>query len=196
MSNTNPFSTLFNVFSENNPFAESCSWDKFTTANKQNTKAFSDAAKAISDGAQVFSRRQSEIFQRSAEEASKLFKNATLSSTKNPQENIAQQADFAKNSIESAISNSRELYEITTKYSSEASEIISKRVSDVLSKLAVNTNTPSKQSSSNKKSSSESSDSSSKPDNNSSSSESNSDSSASSEKSSSNKSGKKKSQVA
>ncbi len=144
MSNKNPFSDLFNSWTSNLPnAAESFDWDKLINASRLNAKAFSDAAKAAAEGAQALSRRQAEILQNNAEEISKFFKEISTS-VKNPEAGVAKQAEFAKSSIESAISNSKELVEMAVKSNAEANDIITKRISVALTELAANSNTKKK----------------------------------------------------
>jgi phasin family protein len=139
MSNKNPFADLFSNFAGNCAFNDAFSFDKFIAAGRLNAKAFSDAAKAATEGVQALTRRQAEIAQKSSEEFARFFKDVS-SSAKTPEAGIAKQAEFTKSSIESAIANSKELFEMAAKSGSEASDIIGKRVSSALSELAVNTN--------------------------------------------------------
>ncbi len=136
-NNKNPFADIFAAFSGSNPFAESADWEKVVAAGRLNAKALSDAFKAVSEGAQAVSRRQAEIAQKSAEEVSKFVKEISTCA-KNPEESLAKQADFTKSAIEAALSNSKELLEMAAKSNGEANDIISKRVTAVLSELASN----------------------------------------------------------
>ena len=129
MANKNPFADLFGSFG----------LDQAIAASRLNAKAFSDATKAAAEGAQALSRRQAEIFQNAAEEASNFWKEAGTPE-KNPEANVAKQTEFAKKSIESAIANSKELLEMANKSNTEAGEIISKRVSAALNEFSANSN--------------------------------------------------------
>jgi len=101
--------------------------------NKANTKALADLAQAISEGGQALARKQAEIIQKNAEEITKYFKDAT--SLRSPEAGIAKHADFTKSAVDSAIANSSELLEISNKCNNEAREIITKRVSSVITEL-------------------------------------------------------------
>ncbi|PIR37119.1 MAG: phasin [Alphaproteobacteria bacterium CG11_big_fil_rev_8_21_14_0_20_39_49] len=141
-NNKNPFADFLAGYSTSNPFAAECDWDSVVNAGRQNAKAWSDAAKAASEGIQAIARRQAEVAQKSVEEFSKFFKDA--SSTKSPEEGIAKQVEFTKCSLESAIKNCNEISEIASKSNKEASDIISKRISNALSEVAANANSSSK----------------------------------------------------
>jgi len=140
MSNKNPFSDLFGAWASAIPgSSEAYDFDKIISAGRQNAKAFSDAAKAAAEGAQAVSRRQAEILQKTAEEASKYWKDVS-SNSKSPEAGMAKQAEYTKQTIESAVANSKELFEMAAKSNSEASDIISKRIAESLSEISSNTN--------------------------------------------------------
>jgi phasin family protein len=128
------FSNYFKNWTEGNPLSESFNFDQFVTANKLNTKALSEVARTIAEGGQTLARRQAQILQKNAEDVVRFFREVS-SNAKNPESNLAKQADFARASIESVIEDSRELFEITSRYNNEANEIISRRVSDAIADL-------------------------------------------------------------
>ena len=145
MSNKNPFADFLTGCSAANPFnafSLENDWDGIVNAGRQNAKALSDAAKATSEGVQAIARRQAEVTQKTIEEFSKFFKDA--SSSKSAEEGLAKQAEFTKSSIESAIKSCNEISEIASKSNKEASDIISKRISGALSEVAANANTATK----------------------------------------------------
>jgi phasin family protein len=135
MSYKNPFADMFSNFAGNCSFNDAFNMDKFVAAGRLNAKAFADASKAASEGAQALSRRQAEIAQKTAEEFAKYFKDVS-NSAKSPEAGIAKQAEFTKCSFESAVANSQELFEIASKSAKEASKIIGERVSSSLSEFA------------------------------------------------------------
>ena len=127
-----------------NPFADAfkdwgCTanfdWDKAVAAGRQNAKAFGDAAKAATDGLQMIANRQANIFQKQAEEAQKFFSN--FSSAKSPESALEQITKAAKASAESSLANSKEIFEVASKSASEATEILSKRLSAAISECNV-----------------------------------------------------------
>jgi phasin family protein len=128
------FSNYFKSLSEHYPITEMFDFDKYIAANKLNTKALSEAARTIAEGAQAVARRQAQILQKNAEDVVKFFRDVAPSA-RNPEMNISKHADFARASMESVIEDSRELFEITSQYNNEANEIIGRRVSDALADL-------------------------------------------------------------
>ena len=126
-------SNSFKSWADKAPFGDGYGWDRFVAANKSNAKALADVAQAISEGGQALARRQAEIIQRTADDIVKFFKESA--NAKSPEACIAKQADFAKSSVDSAINNSRELVEISSKLNSEARDIIGKRVANAISEL-------------------------------------------------------------
>ena len=146
MSTKNPFSDIFNAWTSAVPaVSDAFDFNKAIEAGRQNAKAFSDAAKAASEGAQAVSRRQAEILQKNAEEASKFWKNVNTSG-KTPEAGITAQAEYTKQSFESAVANSKEILEMAAKSNAEASDILAKRLSAALSELSENTSSPKKKS--------------------------------------------------
>lgn len=113
-------------------------WDKAVASTRQNAKAFSDAAKAASDGFQVIANRQASLIQKQAEEAQKFF--SSFSSAKSPENALEQITKAAKSNAESALDNSKELFEVASKSASEAAEILTKRLSAALSECSAEAN--------------------------------------------------------
>jgi len=133
MSNSNnPFAEAMKVWGFDK-YADNFSFDKAISAGRQNAKAFGDAAKAASDGFQLIANRQAALVQKQAEEASKFF--SSFSSAKNPESALEQLTKAAKANTESTIASSKELFEVASKSASEATEILSKRLSAALSEL-------------------------------------------------------------
>lgn len=125
----NPFADFF---STENPFAEAFNWDSCVSAGRANAKAFSDAAKAATEGAQAFSRRSAEIAQKQAEKAFECFKEVSSSANNNPQAAFAKQAAYAKKLFEEANKYAAELADIAEKANSDARTILNKRICELL----------------------------------------------------------------
>ncbi len=123
----NPFTDAFKDFGCTSNF----DWDKVVSASRQNAKAWNDAAKAAADGFQLIANRQATLIQKQAEEAQKFF--SSFASAKSPENAFEQISKAAKNNAESAIANSKELFEVASKSANEAAEILNKRLSAVLS---------------------------------------------------------------
>lgn len=129
MSN-NPFAEVLKTFGFEN-YASSFNLDKAIASNRQNAKAFGDAAKAYTDGLQLIANRQAALFQKQFEEAQKFF--SSFSSSKSPEGALEQITKAAKSNAESALANSKEVFEVASKSASEATEILSKRLSAAIS---------------------------------------------------------------
>ncbi len=125
--NSNPFANVFKDLGCTANF----DWDKAVASSRQNAKAFGDAAKAAADGFQLIANRQATIFQKQAEEAQKFF--SSFASAKSPEGALEQLTKAAKANAESALANSKEMFEVASKSASEATEILSKRLSAALS---------------------------------------------------------------
>lgn len=130
MSNSNPFAEAFKAFGCDK-YAETFNWDKAVSSSQANAKAWANAAKAAADGFQLIANRQATIAQKQAEEASKFF--SSFSSAKSPESAIEQLTKAAKANAESALANSKEIFEVASKSASEAAEILNKRLAAALS---------------------------------------------------------------
>jgi len=129
MSN-NPFADVLKAWGCDK-YADNFNFDKAIASGRQNAKAFGDAAKAASDGFQLIANRQATLIQKQAEEAQKFF--SSFSSAKSPESALEQLTKAAKSNAESALANSKELFEVASKSASEAAEILNKRLSAALS---------------------------------------------------------------
>lgn len=125
MSN-NPFADVLKAWGCDK-YADNFNWDKAVTAGRQNAKAFGDAAKAAADGFQLIANRQAALLQKQAEETTRFF--SSFASAKSPENALEQITKAAKSSAESAIANSKELFEVASKSAAEAAEILNKRLS-------------------------------------------------------------------
>jgi phasin family protein len=129
-NNQNPFADFFKAWGDAGKLSN-FDWDKAIGEGRRNAQAFAEAAKSASEGAQAIARRQAEIVQRNAEEASKFLKEA-VSSAKSPEASIAKQAEYTKTFIEAGIANTRELFELASKSNSETIDVFNKRISEAL----------------------------------------------------------------
>ena len=136
MSN-NPFADALKSFGFDK-LPESFNMDKAVNSSRQNAKAFGDAAKAASDGFQLIANRQAEIAKKQTEEVQKFF--SSFSSAKSPENALEQITKAAKTNADSALANSKELFEVASKSASEAAEILNKRLSAALSECSNNSN--------------------------------------------------------
>ncbi len=133
--NSDYICNTFKAWGENNPLAGNSGWSKIMDINKANAKALAEAGKTIAEGMQALAQRNVEIMQKNTGEANRFLKDVS-SSVKKPGDNVARQADYAKHYLESALFDSREIFEITTRYNNEATDIINNRFSAALADLA------------------------------------------------------------
>ncbi|WP_300302934.1 phasin family protein [Ferrovibrio sp.] len=91
---------------------------------QKNLEAISAANKRALEGYQAVAKRQAEIFQQAAAEAATLMKGGV--STGMPDPTVAKQA------VEKAVANLRELAEMMSKTNSEAFELINQRMNENL----------------------------------------------------------------
>lgn len=133
MSNNNPFADAFKAFGADK-YSEAFNWDKAIASGQANAKAFANAAKAAADGFQMIANRQATLSQKQAEEVSKFF--SSFASSKSPEGALEQITKAAKANAESALANSKELFEVASKSASEAAEILNKRLSAAISEYS------------------------------------------------------------
>ena len=145
MSNKNPFADVLKIWGCEK-YADSFNWDQAISSSRQNAKAFGDAAKAATEGFQSIANRQAALIQKQAEEMSKFF--SSFASAKNPEGALEQLTKAAKANTDSALSNSKEIFEVASKSASEATDILSKRFSAVMAECNNSNNNESASSSS------------------------------------------------
>jgi phasin family protein len=107
--------------------------DQIASTQRRNFEAATTAAQVTFDLFQTVFRRQIEVLSQSAAEGSSGLQH--LFTPGAPAEKLAQNTDLLKSSIEKSLSNFREVSDIWVKSSSEATEILTKRVSESLSEL-------------------------------------------------------------
>jgi phasin family protein len=89
---------------------------------RKNIEAFTAASQTFSQGLQTVAKRQSEIARQQMEQFQGLLTTAKV------EDNLVKQADLVKAAYEKNVSNARELQNILTKVTTEASDILSRRV--------------------------------------------------------------------
>jgi phasin family protein len=95
---------------------------------QRNIEALTKANKLAFDGAQAAARRQVEIVRQGFDDLAKM--SHELAAAGSPEDKLARQADFAKESFATAVGAIRELSELLQKSNLEAADVISKRMSD------------------------------------------------------------------
>jgi phasin family protein len=93
---------------------------------RKNVEAFTAASQTFTQGLQTVAKRQSEIARQQVEQFQSLL--TTAAPTAKVEDNLVKQADLVKAAYEKNVSNARELQDILTKVTTEASDILSRRV--------------------------------------------------------------------
>jgi phasin family protein len=93
---------------------------------RKNIEAFTAASQTFTQGLQTVAKRQSEIARQQVEQFQSLL--STAAPTAKVEDNLVKQADLVKAAYEKNVSNARELQDILTKVTTEASDILSRRV--------------------------------------------------------------------
>ena len=127
----NPFADMFKGWGDYN-INNQIDWDRFVNAGRKNAKALAAFSQLVTESAQAIGRRQAEIAQEATESVVQLTKDL-VSSANSPEASVARQAEFARNNLQNAISNSRELLETVSKSNAEGFELLNKRMTEVFS---------------------------------------------------------------
>ena len=93
---------------------------------RKNVEAFTAASQTFTQGLQTVAKRQSEIARQQMEQFQSLL--TTAAPTAKVEDNLVKQADLVKAAYEKNVSNARELQDILPKVTTEASDILSRRV--------------------------------------------------------------------
>ncbi|MFH1806926.1 MAG: TIGR01841 family phasin [Pseudomonadota bacterium] len=102
---------------------------------RKNIEALTKANKVAFDGFQAVAQRQSEIFKSLLEQVTSQSKGFSATSTENPMEAAAKQAEVAKDAYESALANAKELTGLVSKSQEEATALLQTRFSESLDEL-------------------------------------------------------------
>jgi phasin family protein len=127
-SHTSDFSNIFTSFPVSGFPA-----DHFVAAHRRNFEAVTAAAQVTVDSLQAVFRRQVEIFTQMASEGPDGLR--SLWAPAAPEEKLAQQADFVKSTFEKGITNFRELSDMLVKSNAEATDLLTKRVTEGFAEL-------------------------------------------------------------
>jgi phasin family protein len=101
-------------------------FDAIFDMQRKNIEAFTAASQTFTQGLQTVAKRQSEIARQQVEQFQSLL--TTTAPTAKVEDNLVKQADLVKAAYEKNVSNARELQDILTKVTTEASDILSRRV--------------------------------------------------------------------
>jgi len=107
--------------------------DQLVAAQRRNFEAVAAATQVTVDSFQTVFRRQVEILTQLASEGPDGLR--SLLEPAAPEEKLAQQADFVKSTFEKGVSNFREMSDILVKSSTEAANLLAKRVTEGFGEL-------------------------------------------------------------
>lgn len=102
-------------------------------AQRKNLEALASANKAALEGVQEITRRQSEIFTESVEDASNAL--SDIMGVTSFEDRAVKQAEFTKDSYQKALANFWDLGEMVTKSNSRTFGVINKRVAEGLDEV-------------------------------------------------------------
>jgi phasin family protein len=105
----------------------------FVASQRKNVEALTAANQLAFEGVQALVRRQAEIVRENVEELTKITRELTAAGS--PEDKLAKQTQLAKEAFENALGHVRELTGLVQKSSSQAVEVLSKRVADNLDEV-------------------------------------------------------------
>lgn len=100
---------------------------------RKNIEALTNANKLAVEGMQAVAKRQAEMLNESMAAVSAAAQE--ISSARSPQEFTSKEVELAKEALEKALSNMRELAELVGKSNSEAFEVVNTRFNESLNEL-------------------------------------------------------------
>ncbi|WP_029078316.1 phasin family protein [Bradyrhizobium sp. th.b2] len=107
--------------------------DQLIDAHRKNLDALDRSAQVAAGGAKSLAGKQREILESALTEAAAMARD--FKPTGDPQQIVAKQTEFAKKAFESAVQNTRDVAELATKTTTDATAIIRDRLRDSLSDL-------------------------------------------------------------
>jgi len=138
MAQSNAFAEAFKGFQDFK--IPNVDFNGFFSLGRRNAEALTAANQAVVDGAQKVVKRQTEIAQRNIEDALSFVREVT--GAKSPEASAQKQAQFAQKAAEEFVSNAREIMELVSKSSTQASEVLSQRFNQVISEISDIAGTP------------------------------------------------------
>lgn len=109
--------------------------DQLLDANRKNLDALDRSTKVAADGARSLVEKQREIVEGVLTEAAAMARD--FKPTGDPEQIVTKQTEFARKAFESAVQNSRDVAELATKTTSDATAIIRDRLRDSLGTFGV-----------------------------------------------------------
>ncbi|MBP7190039.1 MAG: phasin family protein [Rickettsiaceae bacterium] len=99
-----------------------------TESAKRHTKAFSSTTQVATESVQSLMRRYAEIAQSQINDSLRLLQNMTSST--NPEEAVAHQQEYLRDSVDVAIANTKEIIDMASKSAMEMFNIVSAKVAE------------------------------------------------------------------
>ncbi len=100
--------------------------DKLIEVHRKNLDALQRSAQVASEGAKSLADKQREIVETAFREAAAMARD--FKPTGNPQEIIAKQAEFARKAFDITVQNTRDITELATRTTADATAIIRDRL--------------------------------------------------------------------
>jgi phasin family protein len=107
--------------------------DALVASQKKNVEAVVNANRIALEGMQAMAKKQAEVFQETMREATQAV--SSLSKASSPQDLAAKQTELMKTAFEKSVTTMRELAEILTKSSQEATKAINARITASLEEI-------------------------------------------------------------
>jgi phasin family protein len=107
--------------------------EALVASQKKNVEAIIAANRIAVEGIQTIAKRQAEVFQESMKEAQQAISSMTKATS--PQDLAAKQTDLMKTAFEKSVATMREMAEITTRSSQEATKTINARITATLEEI-------------------------------------------------------------
>ena len=104
--------------------------DHLMKTSKKNIDAVNAANSLLVEGMKEIAKRQAEIVREAMEDAASA--STEMMNQGSPEDKVAKQTELAKTAFEKALSNVKELAEMTAKSQSEAFDVINKRMSETM----------------------------------------------------------------
>ena len=109
--------------------------DQLIDAHRKNLDALDRSVRVAAEGAKSLADKQHKILESALIEAAAMARD--FKPTGDPQQIVTQQTEFAKKAFESAVQNTRDVAELATKTTSDATAIIRDRLRESLSDFGV-----------------------------------------------------------
>ncbi|MSP89642.1 MAG: phasin family protein [Alphaproteobacteria bacterium] len=114
-------------------FGKMLDMNQFMDLQRRNMEAFAAAGKLAVEGMQAVAKRQGELLSQMVEDANRNMQ--SVMAERNPDAQMARQAELAKDAFERAIANLREMGEMVQKSNTEAFNVLNQRASENMDEI-------------------------------------------------------------